>query len=118
MTQYHIYHEKLNVPLIVSGEQKLVEAISQMNNFTGEIGINTRHSTNCKISMRVAHFICNNILNGKETIFQYLGECSVISGVRDFKSLIDIVNTARIYKDGEVIKSTGSTYDTVFSKGK
>ncbi|QCW23934.1 hypothetical protein AAS21_gp196 [Pantoea phage vB_PagS_AAS21] len=114
--QFHIHHDSLNCPLIVSGKSKLIHALAQLTNFNGPLTISARSLVTAKISVQVVYLICNNILAGKPTIFQYMGDSYLINDHDEFITMLYGVNTERLYVDGEVVKTSATTYQTVFRR--
>lgn len=114
--QFHIYHDSLNCPLIVTGKKKLISALAGMNNFKGTVRISARGYETMIVSGAVAQLLSNNALAGRPTVFQYLGEVFTIRDAVDVVTLLIATRTERLYVDGEVIKTSATTYQTVFRK--
>ncbi len=112
--QFHIGHDSLNCPLIVTGKNKLVSALAQLTNFRGPVTISARGLTTAKVSVQVVYLICNNLLANRPTVFQYMGESILIESPYKFIMLLQGANTERLYVDGEVVKTSATTYATAF----
>lgn len=117
-TQWHIAHDSLNCPLIVSGDKKLVAALGQLTNFRGVVNIAARGYITAKVSTKVCQLLADKLAQGKPVIFQYMGEAHEIETAGDVVQLFQAVNTERLYVDGEVIKTSATAYNTVFRKSE
>lgn len=113
-TQFHIHHDSLNCPLIVTGKRKLISALAQLTNFRGPVIISARGFNTAKISVQVVHLICNNLLANRPTVFQYMGESVLIEDADRFIMLLQGANTERLYVHGELVKTSATTYATAF----
>jgi len=114
--QFHVHHDSLNCPLIVSGKSKLVNALAQLTNFKGPVTISARGLNTVKVSVQVIYLISNNLLANKPTVFQYMGESIIIDSADKFIMLLQGANTERLYVDGEIVKTSATTYQTAFRK--
>ena len=68
------------------------------------------------MSAKVCYLLSDKLARKQPVIFQYLGESYQIENADDVVQLLQAVNSERLYVDGEVIKTSGTAYHTVFRK--
>jgi len=98
----------------VTGKDKLLQLVGQFETYRGALAISARSIPSMKIPASVCVFIADRIYRGEVAVFSYLGESYPITDADDFYQLLRAVNTHRLYLDGEVIKTSATTYSTVF----
>ena len=100
---YWIYLDKLNTPLYFRDFNKMIIALSNINN-NCIVDICCGYDV-YRVNSKVISLIANNFILKKVTVVSYCGESYPLESQEDILSFLRKTKSERFYVDGVIVKS-------------